>query len=57
MPHKHFCTIFVIGYNLITYTNNNHIRTRAVSLQVNHWTFIKKKKLVEEKSKNITVLG
>ena len=45
MPHKHFCTIFVIGYNLVTYTNNNHIRTRAVSLQVNHWTFIKKKEI------------
>ena len=30
---KYFCTIFIIDYNLISYTDNMHIKTRAVSLQ------------------------
>ena len=34
MLNKYFCTIFVIDYNLISYANNNHKRTRAVSLQM-----------------------
>ena len=34
MLNNCFCTIFIIDYNLISYANNSHIRTRAVSLQL-----------------------
>ena len=39
MVNKYFCTIFITDYNIISYANNNHIKTRAVSLQVG--TYIK----------------
>ena len=34
MPNKYLCIIFIIDYNLISYTNNNHKRKHAVSLQM-----------------------
>lgn len=34
MPNKYLCIIFIIDYNLISYTNNNHKRKQAVSLQM-----------------------
>ena len=34
MLNKYFCITFIINYNLISYTNYNHIRIRAVSLQM-----------------------
>ena len=34
MLNKYFYTTFVVNYNLISYTNDNHIRTRAVSLEM-----------------------
>ena len=50
MRNKYFCAIFIIGYNLISYTNNDHIRTGPVSLQISHgilqdvkWAFMRKR--------------
>ena len=34
MPKKYLCIIFIIDYNLISYTNNNHKIKHADSLQM-----------------------
>ena len=34
MLNKYICTILIIYFDLISYANNNHIRTHAVSLQI-----------------------
>ena len=59
MLNKYFCAIFIIGYNLISYTNNDHIRTGPVSLQkvmeyYKTWSELLWEKEISKKPKSIT---